>query len=508
MKEKTIIKSTVVVVITLIFVKLIGVFKQAVIAAFFGTTSSIDQFLLVAEFMENFGAAIFSALSITFLTIFVNTIEKEGRFRASTVLSNTFVNLLPIVIGLGIICFVFARQITCVIAPGFDDDAINVVTKYVRIFSFTLINMFIFYIGNAALEAEKIFFPGKIVGVIRSICVIGAIVIFSRQFDIYSMLIGVVLYYICESLMIIICVSKHNTLRIYKPLKDNTFLTLLRLSVPLFISYGTVQIQSIVDKAIASGLPEGSVATLSYGGYLYNTTHSILVGGLCTVLFSFFSSFVVTEKKEELLQNLYKYLKICIIILSFVTLLYFVCASDIVTILYQRGAFTEESTKRVTYTFIAYSCGLVFIGIRDILIRTHYAFQNNKQAMINGIIGVVINIIGSIVLSHYWGAVGIAFATSIASVCVAFLSCITIRKNIPEFNIINISKCVIKTIVAMIVTFIVVYVVSRVLVISNCILRLAVYCLICSFAFVAVLWIEKTEELSDIANYIKSRLKK
>ena len=39
--------------------------------------------------------------------------------------------------------------------------------RYIKLFSLTIINMFIFYLGNAVLEAEKQFFPGKIVGVIR-----------------------------------------------------------------------------------------------------------------------------------------------------------------------------------------------------------------------------------------------------------------------------------------------------------------------------------------------------
>ena len=192
MAKKSIFSSVKIVVITLLVVKLIGFLKQAVIAAYFGTSGEIDKFLLVSEFMENLGAAIFSAISVTFLTMYIDTLVAKGKAESHKFISNVLLTLAPVVFVLMIVFLLFAHQISLVIAPGYKGNDSLLIAKYIRLFSITMLNMFIYYVSNAVLEAEKVFFPGKIVGVIRSVSVISAIVFFAHKLGISAILIGVI----------------------------------------------------------------------------------------------------------------------------------------------------------------------------------------------------------------------------------------------------------------------------------------------------------------------------
>lgn len=111
MKERSILKSTRIVVITLLCVKIIGFVKQAVIAAYYGTTGSIDKFLLVSELMENLGTAIFSAIAISFLTIYVETKLEKGQKGVELLTSNIFVACLPIILIFVFLLICFSEQI-------------------------------------------------------------------------------------------------------------------------------------------------------------------------------------------------------------------------------------------------------------------------------------------------------------------------------------------------------------------------------------------------------------
>lgn len=507
MKERSIIESTKIVIVTLVFVKIVGFIKQAVIAAYYGTSGDVDRFLLVSELMENLGVAIFSAIAISFVTLYVDIKNRKGEEGGAVLTSNIFVAFLPILIIAIVLVVLFSDQIAIIVAPGYSGADKILISQYIKLFSLTIINMFIFYLGNAVLEAEKQFFPGKIVGVIRSVSIILAVVVLSDKMGITALIIGTMVYYLLESVFILICVKRKMNFRLDKPFRDRNFIEILKLGWPLFISYGTVQIQSIVDKAIGSGLPEGSISALSYSGYLYNTTHSILIGGLCTVIFSYFTSYVAEKKETTLLNVLYKAIKILCIVLVFITVCYIGYAEDIVEIVYQRGEFGQESTNNVALAFIAYSVGLIFIGIRDVMIRAHYAYKDNKQAMINGIIGVCINIIASILLSKYLGFVGIALATSLSSMCIAMLSCYTVKKDVLEFKISSLGACFLKMSIAGGVLLVCVILLNKFVVIGNVFVDLFLKGLISIIIYIFLLKVLKVKEMDELENIFIRKLK-
>lgn len=507
MKEKSIFSSVKVVILTLVGVKLIGFIKQAVIAAYFGTSADVDKFLLVSELMENLGIAVFSAIAITFLTLYVEANVAGGKESSNKLTSNVFLFFLPFVLLIVIALFLFSDQIASLVAPGYRGADHFIISKYIKMFAVTVINMFIFYICNAVLEAEKVFFPGKVVGVIRSICVIASIVFLSGRFGIYAMYIGVITYFLLESSFVLFYVGKRIKLRFYKPFKDPRIIKLLKLSGPLFISYGVLQIQSIVDKAIGSGLPDGSIAALSYSGYLYNTTHSILIGGLCTVLFSFFTTYVAEKKYDLVLETLYKYLKISIIILVFISFIFIGYAKDIISIVYERGVFGQDSVNNVSLAFCAYSIGLVFIGIRDIMIRTHYAYQSNTAAMVNGIAGVAVNILMSLLLSRVFGFAGIALGTSIASICIAVLSCQTIKKSIPKFRVMDIGAFLVKILIAAAGTSAGIYLMNHFFTMGNIFISLFVKCILSLALYLLLLKVLKCREINEIKAMLADKMK-
>ena len=108
--------------------------------------------------------------------------------------------------------------------------------------------------------------------------------------------------------------------------------------------------------------------------------------------------------------------------------LYVVEGNDLVKIFFERGNFSNQSTEHVTRIAICYSFGFVFIAIREVLTKVYYAFQDTTTPMRNGIIGVIINILLSWLLSRCCETVGIALATSISMAVVAFLMLFSARK--------------------------------------------------------------------------------
>ena len=105
-------------------------------------------------------------------------------------------------------------------------------------------------------------------------------------------------------------------------------------------------------------------------------------------------------------------------------------SENVISVFYQRGAFTRESVKMCADILMLYAIGVPFVGIRQILIRAFYAMQDTKTPVINMSLALGIKIILNIPLEKFLGIKGLAFATSISSILSAiFLFISYIKKH-------------------------------------------------------------------------------
>jgi putative peptidoglycan lipid II flippase len=95
--------------------------------------------------------------------------------------------------------------------------------------------------------------------------------------------------------------------------------------------------------------------------------------------------------------------------------------TPIVSLLYQRGAFDENSTRLVAWALMWYAAGLVGHAIVEILSRAFYALHDTKTPVLIGIITMSLNVgfsyfFSAIFLNIGWLAHGgLALANSVAT---------------------------------------------------------------------------------------------
>jgi len=90
-------------------------------------------------------------------------------------------------------------------------------------------------------------------------------------------------------------------------------------------------------------------------------------------------------------------------------------ATPIVTVLFERGAFTRSATLLTASILSAYALGLVFYISNRILAPAFYAMRDTWAPMVTGMVSVGVNIAASVVLMGHLGAVGLGVATAVAS---------------------------------------------------------------------------------------------
>jgi putative peptidoglycan lipid II flippase len=126
------------------------------------------------------------------------------------------------------------------------------------------------------------------------------------------------------------------------------------------------------------------------------------------------------------------------------------------------GKIDSSDIEKGARLIAIYSIGIVGIGLKEILDRAFYALKKTLVSAINGFIIMLINISLSLLLMKYFGAYGIPFAYSVASLSGSVILLIVLGKKVGGFLDSTLSV-VIKSFLSSLVMSLMVLSLSRVL---------------------------------------------
>ena len=185
--EKKIVNTTFYITLIGVITKLIGFVKQTVIANFYGATGQTDAFFLSSGFVSDTSYLICTTLSITFLSMYIDSKNNETEEKRSAFTSSVIMVFEMLAFFVGVLIYVFSPQISSFLAVGYDADQLVSVVKYMHLFSFLIMLQVLITILGTVLNAEKKFLPYQMIGAIQSIVIILSIFCFSGKFGIYAL---------------------------------------------------------------------------------------------------------------------------------------------------------------------------------------------------------------------------------------------------------------------------------------------------------------------------------
>ena len=205
-------------------------------------------------------------------------------------------------------------------------------------------------------------------------------------------------------------------------LKDKYIKKMFLSVIPVFIGVAVNQVNTMVDRSLASGLGDGVITALNNANKLNGFILGLFIATLSAVIYPTLSKLSSEDNLDKFIESVTTTVNCVNLVVLPATVGSIVLATPIVRTLFQRGAFDEYSTYLTATALIFYSLGMVGFGLRDILGKVFYSLKDTKTPMINGIISVALNIILNIVLVKFIGHIGLALATSLSSIiCIVLL---------------------------------------------------------------------------------------
>lgn len=497
-----------------ILAKILGFAREQVLSFAYGASTYTDIYVMAMNIPNVIFAAIGAAISTTFIPIYCDINTNKGDKDAIKFTNNILTIVFVLCVMIAILGLIFTKPLLKVFAFGFKGETLAIAIQFTRILIFSIVFIGIANVLTAYLQVKNNFTVPGLISLPQNIIVIISIFI-SMKYGPYAMVWGTLIGMSMQVLFQLpFAYKKGYRLKPYINLKDENFKKMIILTGPVLIGVTVHQVNTMIDRSIASTLGEGAISALNFADRLNSFVLALFITSIVAVIYPMFSKLSTSNNKEMLKNYIVKSSNSIILLVMPVAIGAIILATPIVRLLFERGAFGETATKMTSIALSMYSVGLVAYGLRDVINKVFYSFQDTKTPMIYGAIAMGLNIVFNIVLSKFIGHAGLALGTSLSAIICTILLYINLGKKIGNFGQFKILKTAIKALIASIIMggisrFSYNYIIS-ILAIStlNEIISLVLSVLIGAFVYFIIIISMRIEEVNMIIELIRNKIKK
>jgi putative peptidoglycan lipid II flippase len=363
-------------------------------------------------------------------------IENEVDIKSADRFTNNIVNFAGIMCIILILWVVlYPYPIVKLVASGFEGEILMLAVDFTRISIFGIFFTCIIYILSAYLQLKNCFIIPAAMGVVLNSIIIVSIVISAKVNNVFILSLGTVIGMMFQMLFLLPAVIKNGYRYKFVLEKNDRYLKqMLYLSIPVILGISGNQINTIIDRTIASQIAIGGISALTYANRLNLFIQGIFVMSLSTVMYPEIAKLAASNDMDRLKRLLAESIGVINIFVVPATAGAMIFSEPIIRMLFSRGAFDSEAIKLTSSALFFYSIGMVSYGLREVLSRVFYSMQDTKTPMLNASLGILLNIVLIIILSKYLGIGGLALSTSIAAILTTILLFFSLKKKIGEFG--------------------------------------------------------------------------
>lgn len=432
--------------IIVIISKILGLGRDIVLSYYYGVSSISDAYLIALAIP----GVIFSLVGTSIQTGYIpmySKVEKEKGFKAAEDFTNNIINILLLICTIVIFfCLLFTEEIVKVFASGFDQETINIAVNFTKITIFGIYFTAVIYIYTGRLQLSGKYSITSFIGIPLNIIFIVSIHLSVK--NVFFLAFGCVVAYLAQFLLLIPSLKKTGyKYRFTLNVKNEYFINMVYISIPLIIGVSVNQINYLVSRTIASQISVGGISALNYAETLNNFVQSVFVTTILSIVYPKLSKIASNGDIQEFTDVISKALKGIALFVIPCSVGLIIFSEEIIKMLFGRGAFDSEAVNMTSNTLLYYSIGIIGIAIREVISKGFYAIQDIKTPMINSAIAMIINIFLSIFLSKFMGVGGLALANSLSALICSILLLRSYQYKISNLNNKSLINLLIKIIV-------------------------------------------------------------
>lgn len=186
------------------------------------------------------------------------------------------------------------------------------------------------------------------------------------------------------------------------------------IAAPAVLAGGVVQINLIVGRQVAS-FTEGAVAWLTYADRLYQLPLGVVGIAIGVVLLPDLSRRLRAGDEAGGRESFNRGAEFALFLTLPAAVALAVIALPIITVLFERGAFTPSDSQMTAWALAVYALGLPAFVLHKVLQPLYYARENTRSPFVFAAFSMLVNIAAAIGLVPVIGFLAAAAGTTISS---------------------------------------------------------------------------------------------
>lgn len=405
--------------------RVLGFVRDILMASALGAGLAADAFFIAFK-LPNFFRRLFAegAFTAGFVPLFSKRLGKgdSGQQQAVAFASKTLGVFLPTLLLVLALFEIAMPWVMELLTGGFDDaepQKFELVVKLGRLtFPYLMLISLVTLLAGVLNGLGK-FSAAAFAPVLLNICMIAGLLFWSGDAidSATTLATAVSIAGIVQLIWLLIAVKRAGiSLKLPKPKLTPSIKQLLAVAAPAAVGAGIMQINLLIDLLIAARmLPEGSISYLFYADRLNQLPIGVIGVAIGTVLLPSISRALgagdVTGAQNQ--QNRAMEFALFLTLPAAAALM--LIPHELISSLFERGAFTSSDTSAAAMALVAYASGLPAYVVIKVLTPGFFARQNTKTPVKIAVFSLILNTSLNLILIGPLAHVGLALATSIAA---------------------------------------------------------------------------------------------
>ena len=271
----------------------------SVTAKYYGISLEKEIWLLALATVTTLDLALWGPINETFRAKFIMVKEEISLKRALYFTQSLLFYFVVFSLLIVLYILFFPRHLGTIIGQTYDLNQLKILSKMLYIVApFLLLNQLI-QVGNSILNAFNVFFVLEISSFFSTIINIILIVLLSDKVGIYALPVSNYVSSLFLMVFILYFFKKH---KIYLfsniwNFKFDGFLLFFNFALPFFVPYFFGQVNTFVEKILATNLYTGAVSIIDLSNRIPNLFYGIVVSIVSTILLPILTKLFISKDK-------------------------------------------------------------------------------------------------------------------------------------------------------------------------------------------------------------------
>jgi murein biosynthesis integral membrane protein MurJ len=421
-----------------LLIRLMGLVNLIIVTARFGQGPQMDAYTIVSTLPILLGQLLGSSLESSIIPTYAALRAKGGKEKASRFFS-TLLNLFIIsAILLTAMMFLFREPLLRISAPGTDQGVLDQTIALAPVVFPVLIFVILSSYMECLLNAEGTFGWPAYAGLLVPLVTATFVLLMGNRSGVFAIGLGTLVGQ-CIQLCVITFRARKAKLKYYfiLDLRMPDIRSVANRALPI-LSGSVIGLASpIIDQIFASYQTEGTIAAISNALKITSVVTGVIFAAAGRALLPYLSAQIAMKDMKAFKGTLRLYLWGCAVVTFFISAFMIVFSHLIITILFRRGAFTDQDVNLTAITLAGFAIGLVPMSVGFILSRAFVALGKNRFLMFVTIISIFLNAIFDAIFGRLWQSFGIALATSLYYVCTMCILIFVLFRSVGKFDLLK-----------------------------------------------------------------------